>query len=330
MDQRDRDAITAAKLYYRSDLSQAQVASRMGLSRPTVGKLLQHARERGFVVVEIHDPLELGAEVSDELAARFALRGVRVVHPPARRGVGASTGTEGARVLYDELGIAAARYLEETVADGMSVGVSWGTTLLHVARNLRHTTTRARQIVQLKGGSSRSGLSTNTFEAINQFCAAFNAPALQLPLPVIFDQVETKRIVEQDSHIADVLQQGRETDLAVFTVGSAQRESLLMNLGYLSDAMVDDLVGVAVGDACSRFFTHEGEVASTMVDDLTVGISLNDLRERPRRVLVAGGLDKAEAIETALWMGLATDLIIDQPTAQLVLELSQRREAGHI
>ena len=45
----------------------------------------------------------------------------------------------------------------------------------------------------------------------------------------------------------------------------------------------------------------------------------------PRRVLVAGGLYKAEAIETALWMGLASDLVIDQPTAVRVLEIAKTR-----
>lgn len=320
-EQRDRDALDAAKLYYRAGLSQAEVAAQMGLSRPTVAKLLQHARERGFVVIEIVDPQEAGAQVGDRLRALFNLDDVRVVHPPQ-----APSGAGDHPSIVDDLGIAGARFLEEVVEDGMSVGVSWGKTMLHVARNLRHTHTRARQIVQLKGGSSRSNLSTNNFETMNLFCAAFNAPALALPLPVIFDQVETKHIVEQDSHIADVLNQGRETDLVAFTVGSARKESLVMNLGYLSDAMVEQLVGVAVGDVCSRFYTHDGNIAAPDIDALTVGISVEDLRARPRRVLIAGGTYKAEAIETALWMGLATDLVIDEHTARRVLALHERRK----
>lgn len=319
-EQRDRDALDAAKLYYRAGLSQAEVAAQMGLSRPTVAKLLQHARERGFVVIEIHDPLEASAQIGDALRARFGLDEVRIVHPPQ-----APSGSGDSPSMADDLGIAGARFLEDVIEDGMSLGLAWGKTMLHVARNLRPTHTRARQIVQLKGGSSRSTLSTNNFETMNLFCAAFNAPALALPLPVIFDQVETKRIVEQDSHIADVLRQGRETDLVVFTVGSARRESLVMNLGYLSEDMVEELVVAAVGDVCSRFYTHEGEVASPSVDALTVGIGLDDLRERPRRVLIAGGTYKAEAIETALHMGLATDLVIDQQTARRVLALHERR-----
>ena len=40
MDKRDEQSIDALKLYYQQDLSQAEVAARLGISRPTVAKLL--------------------------------------------------------------------------------------------------------------------------------------------------------------------------------------------------------------------------------------------------------------------------------------------------
>ena len=55
MERRDEQSIEAVKLYYQQGLSQAEVATRMGLSRPTIAKLLAHGRERGFVTIEIHD-----------------------------------------------------------------------------------------------------------------------------------------------------------------------------------------------------------------------------------------------------------------------------------
>ena len=55
MERRDEQSIEAVKLYYQQGLSQAEVATRMGLSRPTVAKLLAHGRERGFVTIEIAD-----------------------------------------------------------------------------------------------------------------------------------------------------------------------------------------------------------------------------------------------------------------------------------
>ncbi len=58
---------------------------------------------------------------------------------------------------------------------------------------------------------------------------------------------------------------------------------------------------------------------------VTAGISLADLASRPIRVLVAGGPKKAVALKTAMRMGLATHLVVDQ---DLALALLHEDEAG--
>ena len=80
MERRDEQSIEAVKLYYQQGLSQAEVATRMGLSRPTVAKLLAHGRERGFVTIEIHDPREDASEIALRLEQHFGLACARVAH----------------------------------------------------------------------------------------------------------------------------------------------------------------------------------------------------------------------------------------------------------
>ncbi|GAB2512518.1 hypothetical protein GCM10027031_19310 [Corynebacterium atrinae] len=212
-----------------------------------------------------------------------------------------------------------AAVLSEHVQDGQLVGVSWGNTMYSVAKSLSHHTHRGVEIVQLKGGLSYTQSSTNDIETINLFCQAFDAYARTLPLPVIFDNAEAKRIVEQDRHIAHLLELGRRTDVVIFTVGATTKESLPLTMGYLSEKETETLVEKAVGDACSRFFTRDGEIALPSVDERTVGITLKELSTRPTRILVAGGQEKADAIETALRMGLATHLVVDSVVAAQIL-----------
>lgn len=310
MNKRDEQALVAAKLYYISGLSQLQVAEEMGVSRPTVAKLLHHARDRGFVTIEVNDPREVSGGLGRRLAERFALEDARVVDVPRPDG----------EELLSELARQAAALLADLVHDGDSIGVSWGNTMYALARALPHIPHRGVEIVQLEGGLSHNECSANDIETINLFCRAFDAFARTLPLPVIFDNPQTKRIVERDRHIAHVLELGRRTDIVVFTVGAANRESLPMTMGYLSEAEVDELARSAVGDACSRFFDSAGRVASPEIDARTVGIDLDSLRQRPTRLLVAGSLAKYEAIATALSMGLATHLVVDRQTAARILQ----------
>ena len=52
----------------------------MGISRPTVAKLLAHGRARGFVTVEIHDPRDDASELASRLEERFGLACARVAY----------------------------------------------------------------------------------------------------------------------------------------------------------------------------------------------------------------------------------------------------------
>ena len=126
MERRDEQSIEAVKLYYQQGLSQAEVATRMGLSRPTVAKLLAHGRERGFVTIEIHDPREDASEIAMRLEQRFGLACARVAHGPDM--------TEGEAI--EQVGRVGADVVAQLVRDGMSVGVSWGRTMSALAAHL--------------------------------------------------------------------------------------------------------------------------------------------------------------------------------------------------
>lgn len=49
-------SVEVAKLYYIDELDQKEIARKLDVSRPTVSRLLQYARENKIVNVDIHDP----------------------------------------------------------------------------------------------------------------------------------------------------------------------------------------------------------------------------------------------------------------------------------
>ncbi len=310
MDKRDEQAIEAVKAYYQQDLSQAEVAARMGISRPTVAKLLAHGRARGFVTVEIHDPRDDASELASRLEERFGLACARVAYGHA---------ADDAEAI-DQVGRVGAALVVQLVRDDMSVGISWGRTMSALASHLARVPRQGVRVVQLKGGTSYSERATHDYEIMRAFCEALCAEPRYLPLPAIFEDTATASIVRADRAIARILEEGRGVDVAVFTVGAINEEALSLNLGQLDRGEVEALLRDAVGDACSRFFTRDGVVAAPAVDERTVGIRLEELRARPVRVLVAGGRVKASALDTALRMGLATHLVVDQDLAAALLE----------
>lgn len=307
---KERLSIAAARLYYESDYSQQDICNSLGVSRPTVSRLLQYAKEQGYVKIEIVDPLEDMNVISKELKDRFGLDEVLVAYSPLKE----------YGEIIKHITRVAADYLYEIVKDGDIIGVSWGKTIHMLASQMVSKNVQGVEVVQLKGGVSHSQTLTHAAETVNLFAKAYDTVARYLPLPVIFDKQEVKQMVEEDRHIQRIIELGKQANIAVFTVGTVKDDALLFNLGYFSEKEKTQLQQHAVGDICSRFFDAEGRICSEELNNRTVGIELAELRKKEKSILIAGGEQKLKAIHAALLGKYANILIVDQFTAKSLLE----------
>lgn len=313
MDEAKREelAVRAAQLYYGEDYSQQRVAEALGTSRPSVSRLLQFAKQNGYVEIRIHDPAQNMDRLAAAVQQRFQLKAVQV----------ASSGLDDENEIKKYIGQKAAEYLDTIVQPNDILGISWGTTMHHVARALRPKALPGVQVVQLKGGASHTQGLTYAHEILERFAQNFSAQAHYLPLPVIFDTREVKEMVDADRYIHSVLALGRQANIALFTVGTVRDSALLFQLGYPIAAKVKaEIKQQAVGDICSRFFTAQGEICNAEVDARTVGIRLAELGTKEYSILVAGGQPKYAGIKAALAGGYANVLVTDQYTARRLLE----------
>ena len=308
---KERLSIAAARLYYQSDYSQQDICNSLGVSRPTVSRLLQYAKEQGYVRIEIIDPLENMNDISQQLKDRYGLEHVLVAYTPLNE----------YEEIIKHITRAAADYLDEIVTDGDIIGVSWGKTMHMLASQLTAKRVQGVEVVQLKGGVSHSQTQTYAAETINLFAKSYYTVARYLPLPVIFDKKEVKLMVEEDRHIQRIIELGRQANIAIFTVGTVQKDALLFNLGYFSEKEKEELQKCAVGDICSRFYNAEGRICKEELNNRTVGIELEELQKKEKSILVAGGEHKIQSIHSALIGKYANILIIDQYTARALLEM---------
>ncbi|PEJ58530.1 RNA polymerase subunit sigma-70 [Bacillus sp. AFS002410] len=308
--EKQRLIIDAARLYYDSDFSQQEIATKLGISRPTVSRLLQQAKELGYVRIEIIDPLEGNQDLARELKRKYNLESVEVCYAPI----------DDHNEVLQSITKKAADVLVDIVHDGDIVGVTWGTTMYHIATKLNNKPVKGVEIIQLNGGVSYSKTNTYATETVNLFAEAFNTVPRYLPLPVIFDNPQVKQMVEGDRHIGRLIELGKRSNVAIFTVGTVKKDALLFRVGYLNEKEENDLQSFAVGDICSRFFDKEGNIYSKLLDSRTIGIALDELRSKEKSILVAGGERKINAIHGALMGKYANILITDQFTAKRLLE----------
>ncbi|MDX8361005.1 MULTISPECIES: sugar-binding transcriptional regulator [Bacillaceae] len=305
-----KKVIEAAKLYYLLDYNQSDIAKKLGVSRPTVSRLLQQAKNEGIVQIKINDPTEDVESLSEELEQKFKLKKAVVTSIPHYE----------KSVIHNSLGEQAAIYLHETVKDGDIIGLTWGRTLYNIANKLNQQNLKDVQVVQLKGAVGHSETNTYADEILHLFGKAFNTTPHYLPVPAIVDHVVVKQAMVADRHIHRILELGKNANIALFTVGPIRSESLLFRLGYFTEEDLDMIFSNAVGDICSRFFTKDGEICNESLNARTLGIELDDLRNKEQSILVAGGADRLEGIYGALMGEYANVLITDQITAKSLLE----------
>ncbi|TDL66382.1 sugar-binding transcriptional regulator [Rhodococcus qingshengii] len=302
--------IEAAKLYYLLDYNQNEIAKILGISRPTVSRLLQQAKSEGIVQITIMDPTEDVENLALQLEKKFNLKKVIVASIPQFEN----------HIIKNYLGEKAALYLHEIVKDHDIIGVTWGTTLYHIAVELKQKFVKDVKVVQLKGGVSHAETNTYASEILYLFGKAYNTTPHNLPLPAIVDHVVVKQAMEADRHIHKILELGKKANIAVFTMGSIKKDSLLFQMGYFTESDQKALNEKAVGDICSRFFDKEGEVCNESLNERTLGVKLEDLRDKEYSILVAGGPNKIEGIYGALKGNYANVLITDQFSAKFLLD----------
>lgn len=309
---RDKDklAINVAKLYYRSDFSQQKIAQELGVSRPSISRLLQYAKDKGYVSIQIVDPVEDMSIMEQRLKDKLHLKDVKI----------ASSTINDEEEIKKYISIAAAQYLDNIIKDGDIIGVGWGTTLYNMAQALIPRSIKGSQVVQLEGGLSNSEWNNYSREILENFANNFNTVAQYLPLPVIFDNKATKEQVDKDRYIKRILELGRHANIALFSVGTVRPNALFFRLGYTDIQEQEKIQRNSVGDICSRFFDVEGRVCNRDLDERTVGITLSELRDKEYSIMISGGEGKINAIKAALKGRYANVLITDQFTGKALLE----------
>jgi len=302
--------VEAAKLYYDHQLNQLEISRKLKVSRPTISRLLQQARNTGIVKIEIIDPSENGNQLESAILQKYNLKKVIIVPNDSNDN----------NIIKKRLGKAAVIFLDQIIKEGAILGISWGTTMQEIAKQIRPRIVENMTVVQLNGGISRVELDTHASEIAKTIGSRYSAIPYLMPLPAVVDNAELKKAILSDKNISRTLELGRKADIAMFTIGSFNHNSILVKADYFAEEEVEKLLTYgAVGDICSRILNKDGTICSKKLNDRTIGIELEELRNKPYSIAVVGGQDKILAIKSALLGGWFNCLITDEGIATELL-----------
>ena len=120
MQSRQAQLVRASELYYERGLSQQKIADILGVSRPTVSRLLEEARKSGVVEIVVHAPLKQNYELSERLRRELGLKDAVVIQGEA---------SPDRSPALRRCAQAAGQLFLSLLESGMTVGLSWGRVL---------------------------------------------------------------------------------------------------------------------------------------------------------------------------------------------------------
>ncbi len=301
-----------ARMYHERGIRQADIAESLHLSQARVSRLLKRAAETGIVRTVVVVAQGVHTDLEEELESRYGLLEAVVVD------------VEGDdKDIITGLGSAAAGYLESTLTGGERIGISsWSQTLLSTVDRMRpFRTSGAETVTQLLGGLGVASAQAQANRLLSELAEILGAKPIFLPAPGLVSTPTIRKNLLADPAIANVADEWKTLTMALVGIGSLPPSPLLLASGNaVSPADQDILLKAgAVGDVCHRFFDAIGNPVRSSLDSRMVGIDSDNLRKIPRRVGLAGGKSKHQAIRAAVSGRWVNVILTDVATARAML-----------
>ena len=304
MSAKREELVRVAWMYYRDNLTQVQIAERLSVSRATVARMLDRAREVGVVTIDIDTRDVGGLELEAAIRATYGLSDVIVIPQMGRSRSGEATNSQIARQ--------AAQYLRRFLHPGATIAVGWGDTVLRTLLELRPDSLRGVTFPTLTGGidaytASVLGALGNGVAKLIRF----------VPSPLLASSPEVAAMLRKERSVTSVIELAKTADAALIGIGGAIAEATILQHGLVSEDQLHDyqLAG-AVGDILGEWYDEDGHVLAVDLQRVRVGIALRDLRTMRNVIAVAGGIDKLDGIRGALVGGYLDVLVTTEDVAR--------------
>lgn len=296
--------------YYVNEMTQAEIAGVMNVTRLRVNQAIQRAKSMGIVKVSIESPFAMRIETQEKLSAALGIE--RAIVSPAdtseydyHRSVGAAL----AALLAERL----------RVADWRSFGVSWGLTLDSAIRKMPRQSHPNLEVVSILGGTAQ-GSTFNSFGIASGFADALGAHYSILTAPIYLSEGIDRDLFLSQYALSEHFKKFENLDAVLLTCSNVSHKSFLVSHGLPKEMSPESLTEAgAIGDVLGQFLDKDGNSVSRGVDERTIGMPLDQVKDVPEKIMAAAGPHKVDIIRAACLRGLVDTLVTDDVTAELLL-----------
>jgi DNA-binding transcriptional regulator LsrR (DeoR family) len=301
---------SVARRYYLDGKSKIEIADEFKLSRFKVARLLDDARARGLVRIEIGQPGSIDLDLSGELRDAYGLLHAIVV----------DTVEDDRLALRQLVGNAGAELLSEITTRTDVLGLGWARALIAMRGALGQLA--AQSVVQLTGALSRADVDDSSIELVRDVARVANCPAYRFYAPLIVHDAPTATALRSNPEVARAISMFPKVTKAVVAVGGWDPPASTV-YDAIAPSERTSLLRLGVhADVSGILIDADGVAVPAPLSERMVCIDAEGLRRIPEVIALAYGPEKASATRAGIRGGYVTGIVTHTTMAKALLSMA--------
>jgi deoxyribonucleoside regulator len=305
--------VDISRLYYENHLTQAEIAKKLKISRPTVSKLLGEAKKRGIVKIELKSPLEGNGLLLEQLAGIYKLEGGLIVPTTS------SDENLNAKLTISQGSI----YLEGLLDTMRNLGLGWGYSIGGLIDALNPQTPKEsmdRTVCPIIGSAANAIRWYQTNELTRIFAEKIGFKPYFLHAPAFPLSEDNKKLFENTFEFQEISNLWSELDTVVLSIGTYPSVPDQATAARFGNKLRESR---AVGMIASYYFDIDGNIIESE-NDIVIRLPLEILRKVKRVIAISFGEKKIRSTRGALLTGIVTHLITDEVTVHKIMKITPK------
>ena len=302
--------IKACKLFYEDNMSQKDIASTLGISKPQICRMLNFAKENHIVEFTINNPYSQEFKLEKKLTEKYHLKDAYVFN----------FSYESPEEAIKKLGEYAADQLDKYFTNNTTVGVMSGRTIAAISNSAHKLTREGLTFIPLVGNMGSEGHDWHANVIAENFAHKTGGDYRLLNAPIIFQTKETCNLIKKEPSISQILDKGKSCNIALVGIGQINLSSTTYRSGAFSKDDITKLTAQnATASVCTSYISRDGTLLDTELNQRSIGVSLDDLTQSTT-IAISTGVEKIEAIKSTLKSGYIDIFMTSQDVAEKLIK----------
>ncbi|MEO1772212.1 sugar-binding transcriptional regulator [Candidatus Enterococcus ferrettii] len=309
---REKLLIKVAYLYYIEEKKQSEISLELNINQATVSRLIQEAKEREIVKIEIKDDAYTNLiKLERYVQKKYRLRNVLIVSSTKKM-----TETEKSFAVAKE----AALHLKQIINNDSIVGFASGKTLERMIGSLQIVKTTNATFVPLVGAPGHSNSKYHVNAIVYDIAKQFDGRSIFINATAIQEDKRTRDDIVHSKYFEEITDYWKKLDIALVGIGESLNYPIRHWRELLTEEDVTDLrLCEATAECCCTFVNPDGKIIKNDLYKRKIGIDLALLSNTPHSIAVVQGKQKAVSVLAFLKTDYINTLVIDDETMAEIL-----------